>query len=328
MVVAVTGSIANDYLMTFPGRFSELIVPEKIGRLSLSFLVDELEVRRGGVAANICFGMAQLGLRPVLVAAVGHDFADYRAWLERHGIDTESVHVSELKHTARFLCTTDLEQSQIASFYAGAMEEARHIELAPVAARVGRIELIVVSPNDPAAMVRHTEEARRFGVPFVADPSQQLARMSGDDIRVLVDGAAYLVTNDYERTLLEAKTGWTHADVLARVGVCVTTLGERGCVIERAGEPDIAVPAVPSTSVLDPTGVGDAFRAGFLTGCVWGVSFERAAQVGCGLATLVLESVGTQEYTLEPEPFVARLAARYGQAAETEVAAFLPTSQP
>ncbi|MFN2557138.1 MAG: carbohydrate kinase family protein [Nitriliruptorales bacterium] len=325
MTVAVTGSIANDYLMTFPGRFSELIVPEQIGRLSLSFLVDRLEVRRGGVAANICFGMAQLGLRPVLVAAVGQDFGDYRSWLERHGVDTDSVHVSELKHTARFLCTTDLDQSQIASFYAGAMEEARHIELAPVAGRLGHIDLIVVSPNDPAAMVRHTEEARRAGIPFVADPSQQLASMSGHDIRVLVDGADYLVTNDYERSLLQGKTGWGDAEVLARVGVRVTTLGERGCVVEQAGEADIAVPAVPSASVLDPTGVGDAFRAGFLTGRLWGLTLERAAQLGCALATLVLESVGTQEYTVEPDSFLARFASSYGQQAAADVAAYLPT---
>lgn len=328
MVVAVTGSIANDYLMTFPGRFSELIVPEQIGRLSLSFLVDELEVRRGGVAANICFGMAQLGLRPVLVAAVGHDFADYRAWLERQGVDTESVHVSESKHTARFLCTTDLDQNQIASFYAGAMEEARHIELAPVAARLGRIDLIVVSPNDPAAMVSHTDEARRNGIPFVADPSQQLARLSGHDIGILVDGAAYVVTNDYERALLESKTGWTHDEVLARVGVCITTFGERGCVVEQAGEPDIAVEAVPSASVVDPTGVGDAFRAGFLTGRVWGLTLERAAQVGCTLATLVLESVGTQEYTVESDPFLDRFADCYGQSAAVEVAACLSDAAP
>ncbi|MDP8929331.1 MAG: carbohydrate kinase family protein [Actinomycetota bacterium] len=324
MVVAVTGSIANDYLMTFPGRFAELIVPEQIGRLSLSFLVDELEVRRGGVAANICFGMAQLGLRPVLVGAVGHDFADYRAWLERHGVDTASVHVSELKHTARFLCTTDSDQSQIASFYAGAMEEARQIELAPVASRLGRVDLVVVSPNDPAAMVRHTEEARTAGIEFVADPSQQLARMSGDQIRTLVEGAAYLVTNDYERALLEAKTGWTHADVLARVGVCVTTLGGQGCMIERVGEENIAVPAVPPTEVLDPTGVGDAFRAGFITGGLRGLTLERAAQLGCALATLVLESVGTQEYTVEAESFLDRMAAAYGQPAAVDLAANLP----
>lgn len=328
MVVAVTGSIANDYLMTFPGRFAELIVPEQIGRLSLSFLVDELEVRRGGVAANICFGMGQLGLRPVLVGAVGQDFADYRAWLERHGIDTTSVHVSDFKHTARFFCTTDVDQNQIASFYAGAMEEARQIELAPIVSRSGGVHLVVVSPNDPAAMVRHTEEARRADLPFVADPSQQLARMSGSDIRTLVEGAAYLVMNDYERALLEAKTGWTHAEVLARVAVCVTTRGGRGCLIERVGEEDIPVPAVPPNVVVDPTGVGDAFRAGFIAGRLRGLPLERSAQLGCALATLVLESVGTQEYTVESESFLRRIASAYGQPAASDIAANLAVLQP
>jgi len=187
--IAVTGSIANDYLMTFPGRFAEQMVPDQMHRLSLSFLVDELDIRRGGVAANICFGMGRLGERPILVGAVGTDFVDYRAWLDRHGVDTASIRVSELKHTARFLCTTDVEQCQIASFYTGAMAEARLIELSPVADRVGGLDLVLVSPNDPEAMLRHTDEARAMGVPFAADPSQQLARMEGPEIRRLVDGA-------------------------------------------------------------------------------------------------------------------------------------------
>jgi adenosine kinase len=175
--IAVTGSIATDYLMTFPGRFSEQLVADQLDRVSLSFLVDELEVRRGGVAANIAFGLAQLGLSPLLVAAVGEDFnADYRAWLKRHGVDTSGVHVSELRHTARFMCTTDEDQNQMASFYTGAMEEARFIELAPLADRSGAMDLVIVSPNDPEAMLRHTAECRQLGLPFMADPGQQLAR--------------------------------------------------------------------------------------------------------------------------------------------------------
>lgn len=320
MRIAVTGSIANDYLMRFPGRFSELILADQLDRLSLSFLVDELDVRRGGVAANICFGMAQLGLRPVLVGAAGHDFADYRAWLERHGVDAHSVHISELKHTARFHCTTDIDNRQIASFYAGAMEEARLIELAPVLERVGGIDLVVISPNDPQAMLRHTDEARRAGIAFVADPSQQLARMAGPEIRRLVDGAAYLITNDYERTILESKTGWSHAEVLARVGVRVTTHGSKGCEIETAGGQALHVPACPENEVVDPTGVGDGFRAGFLTAHAWGLTAKRSAQIGSLLATLVLESLGTQQYAVEPNAFVERLARAYGQEAADDVA--------
>ena len=225
MKIAITGSIATDHLMRFPGRFADSLIADQLDKVSLSFLVDDLEIRRGGVAPNIAFGMGCLGLRPILVGAVGPDFADYRSWLERHGVDTESVHVSEVRHTARFICTTDSEQNQIASFYPGAMSEAREIELAPLAERVGGLDLVLIGANDPAAMVRHTEECRFRGFPFAADPSQQLARMEGPQIRELIEGAAYLFTNEYESALIAQKTGWSSAEVLDRVGVQITTLG-------------------------------------------------------------------------------------------------------
>jgi adenosine kinase len=319
MRVAITGSIATDHLMFFPGRFADQLMPDQLHRVSLSFLVDRLEVRRGGIAANICFGMAALGLRPALVGAVGTDFDDYRSWLDRHGVDTTSVHVSALHHTARFLCTTDADQNQIASFYAGAMSEARLIELSPVAQRLGGLDLVVVSPNDPEAMLRHTDECRERGYPFVADPSQQLARMEGPEIRRLIEGAALLFANDYEKVLAETKTGWSDADVLARVGVRVTTLGADGAVIERQGEPPIRVPAAPEIAIADPTGVGDAFRSGFLAGMAWDVGLERCAQIGSLLATYVLETIGTQEYQVKPVAFHERFAQTFGESAAAEI---------
>jgi adenosine kinase len=317
--IAVTGSIATDYLMTFPGRFSEQLVPDQLDRVSLSFLVDELEVRRGGVAANIAFGLAQLGLSPLLVAAVGEDFnSDYRAWLNRHGVDTSGVHVSELRHTARFMCTTDETQNQMASFYTGAMEEARFIELAPLAERHGALDLVIVSPNDPEAMLRHTDECRQLGVPFMADPGQQLARMEGPQVRRLVQDATYLITNDYERTLLETKTGWSSDEVLERVGTRITTLGPKGCLIEDVRGTICEVGAAPEQRRADPTGVGDAFRAGLLAGLAWKQPLERCAQIGSMVATYVLEHVGTQEYHLEADEFVDRLRKVFGdQAAES-----------
>jgi adenosine kinase len=317
--IAVTGSIATDHLMFFPGRFSDQLMPDQLHRVSLSFLVDRLELRRGGVAANICFGMATLGLRPVLVGAVGVDFDDYRAWLERNGVDTSSVYVSALYHTARFLCTTDVDQNQVASFYAGAMAEARNIDLHPIAQRLGGLDLVVVSPNDPEAMVRHTDECRARGFRFVADPSQQLARMDGAEIRQLIDGADLLFTNDYEKALVESKTGWTDAEVLSRVGVRVTTLGADGAVVERSREQPIKVGAVPEKARLDPTGVGDAFRSGFLAGLAWSVSLERCAQIGSLLATYALETVGTQEYQVKPVEFHERFAGEFGEAAASEI---------
>jgi adenosine kinase len=208
---------------------------------------------------------------------------------------------------------------QIASFYAGAMAEARNIELSPVADRVGGLDLVLIGANDPAALVRHTEECRERGYPFAADPSQQLARMEGPEISQLIEGATYLMTNDYEHGLLLQKTGWTDADLLARVQVRVTTCGADGVRIARQGEPELHVPAAPEVSKVDPTGVGDAFRSGFLAGRSWGLGLERSAQVGSLLATYSLETVGPQEYVVKPVEFVERLGGAYGADAADEV---------
>jgi len=326
--IAITGSIATDHLMRFPGRFSDSLVAEKLDKVSLSFLVDELEIRRGGVAANIAFGMGVLGLKPVLVGAVGPDFADYRSWLERHGVDTDSVHVSEVRHTARFVCTTDTEQNQIASFYPGAMSEAREIELGPIAERVGGLDLVLIGANDPDGMVRHTAECRYRGIPFAADPSQQLARMDGEEIKQLVEDAAYLFTNEYEAALIEKKTGWSSGEVLERVGVRVTTLGARGSIIEARDAEPIVVGCPEELAKADPTGVGDAFRAGFLAGLAWGLSSERCAQIGSLLATYVIETIGTQEYDVAQRAFLDRIAAAYGDEAAAEVGEHIACAAP
>jgi adenosine kinase len=310
--------------MHFPGRFGEQIMPEQIHRLSLSFLVDDLVVRRGGIGANIAFGMGVLGCRPVLVGAVGNDFADYRSWLERHGVDCSGVHVSEIAHTARFVCTTDQDMCQIASFYAGAMAEARNIELLPVAQRYGELDLVLISPDDPDAMVRHAAECRERGYPFAVDPSQQLARMDGAQVREFVVGARYLFSNDYEWELLLRKTGWTEAEVLAEVGMRITTLGEKGVeIVDRTGSVQ-HVPAVPETGKADPTGVGDGFRAGFFAALDKGLSLERCAQLGSLIAVLVLETIGTQEWTFDKSTALARITEAFGPEAATEIATILP----
>lgn len=326
MRVCVTGSVATDHLMTFPGSFTESLVADQLHTISLSFLVDDLQVRRGGVGANIAFGLGVLGLQPVLLAAVGKDFEDYRSWLERHGVDTSMVHESEVAHTARFVCTTDSSQNQIASFYPGAMSEARNIEIGPVVERLGGVDLVLVGPNDPAAMLRHTEECRERGIPFAADPSQQLASMDGESIRALIDGAAYLFTNEYEASLTEHKTGWSAQEILDRVGVRVTTLGKDGAKVETAAG-EIARVGVPQErQIADPTGVGDAFRAGYLSGVAWGLDAERSAQVGSMLATLVIETVGTQEYQFDAKEFLGRFAEAYSTDAADEVASVLAPS--
>ena len=327
MRIAVTGSIATDHLMVFEGRFADSLVVEQLQKVSLSFLVESLSLRRGGVAANIALGLGNLGLNPVLVGGVGEDFTEYRTWLEGHGVDCAGVRVSAEHHTARFICTTDSDHAQIASFYAGAMSEARHIELAPLAAREP-LDLVVVSPNDPEGMLRHSAECRERGYRFAADPSQQLAWGDGEMIRQLVDGAAYLFSNDYEAALIRNKTGWDDAEVLARVGVWVTTHGKDGVVIRGTGVTEQQVPVVPADDLVDPTGVGDGFRAGFLAGLAWELPLERCAQVGCLLATLVIETVGPQEYRFERAGFLTRLAGTYGDAAAADVAPHLPAGRP
>jgi adenosine kinase len=312
--IAITGSIATDHLMTFQGRFRDSLVVEQLDKVSLSFLAEDLEVRRGGVAANIAFGMANLGQRPILVGAVGEDFADYRSWLERHGVDCASVHVSDSKHTARFVCTTDEDMAQIATFYAGAMSEARAIELGPIAQRVGGLDLVLVGANDPEAMLRHTRECRSRGIPFAADPSQQLAFADGETIRQLIDGADYLLTNEYEAALTSQKTGWSSEEIAERVNTRVITRGKDGVTIERKGEDPIMVSVAREVRRADPTGVGDAFRAGFLTGLAVDLGLQHAAELGAMLATYVIETVGTQEYTLGKVAFLGRLSEAYGQA--------------
>ena len=319
MQIAVTGSIATDHLMTFRGSFSDSLVVEQLDKISVSFLADTLEIRRGGVAGNICFGMGVLGARPILIGAAGEDFADYRSWLSRHGVVTDHVHISESRHTARFVCTTDDTMAQIATFYAGAMAEARMIELGPIHDK-WNLDLVLIGADDPEAMLRHTDECRSGGIPFIADPSQQLAFADGPFIRKLIDGADYLFTNEYESHLTETKTGWSQAEIDDRVTTRVITRGKDGADIRTKGEDPIHVPIAGDVERVDPTGVGDAFRAGFLVGLAGGLGYERCAQIGSVLAAHVLQTDGAQEYVITRQAFVDHVASAYGDDAAQEIA--------
>lgn len=321
--IVVTGSIATDHLMHFPGKFTDSLLPDQLDRVSLSFLVDELTVRRGGVAANIAFTMAVLGSRPVLLDAVGHDFADYETWLGAHGVATEFVLRCDDVATARFVCTTDQQMNQLGSFYAGAMARAREIELAPVVAAIGGTALVMISAGDPVAMTRHSTECRQNGWPFAADPSQQLARIDGEQARTLVAGAEILFSNDYELGLLQSKTGWTSRHIAERVRLRVTTHGAKGVEVEHADGSRLTVPVVPEQGKVDPTGVGDAFRGGFLAARQAGLPVRRCAELGALMATLVLETIGTQEYAFNPVVAAARLADAYGADSAREIGAAL-----
>ena len=323
MKIGVAGSVGLDHLMTFPGKFTDSLVAGSLEKVSLSFLVDGLEVRRGGCAANIVYGMGVLGLNPVLIAAVGKDWAEYNAWLLRHGVDTSHVLISTTQFTAHFMVTTDIELNQIASFFPGAMSEARNIELGPIMDKTGRFDIVVISPDDPEAMLRHSEVCRSQGIAFAADPSQQMARMSGEEIRQLITGAKYLFLNEYELALAMQKTGWTDAEILELVEYRVVTLGSKGAKVESKTGEFVQVTVPKEKAKIDPTGVGDSFRSGFIAGLAWGLSHERCAQLGSMIATYVIETTGTQEYRFTAAEFVSRFAEAYGAIAASEISAQL-----
>jgi adenosine kinase len=308
MSIIVTGSIAFDYLMSFPGKFTEHLLPEHMSRLSLSFLVDTMDKRRGGCAPNIAYTLALLGERPKLMATAGQDFADYKRWLEAAGVDTSLVREVPDKFTASFFCSTDNDGNQIASFYTGAMANAAELSFRTA----GQCTLSIVSPNDPQGMVQYAEECRALGIPYVWDPGQQCARMSGDELREGLVGATLVICNDYEFELIRQKTGMDEAAVVAEARALVVTRGERGCSIyEPSGRRD--VDALPPHRIVDPTGVGDAFRGGFLKGMAAGNDYVRCAQLGSVAATYALEHLGGQSHAYTPKEFYDRLEGYFGR---------------
>jgi adenosine kinase len=307
MSIVVTGSIAFDYLMSFPGRFTEHFLPEHMSRLSLSFLVDSMDKRRGGCAPNVAYTLALLGERPRLMATAGQDFGDYRQWLEAAGVDTSLVQDVPGKFTASFFCSTDSDANQIASFYTGAMANAAELSFRTVE----NCDLAIVSPNDPGAMLQYAEECRALAIPFIWDPGQQCARMSGEDLYAGLVGANIVICNDYELELLRQKTGLSEEGILERAQALVVTKGEHGCsIFESARRTD--VPAVPPVRIVDPTGVGDAFRGGFMKGLARGADFVVSAQLGAVAAAYALEHLGGQSHTYSWPEFRARFDVNFG----------------
>ena len=323
MRIAVTGSIATDHLMMFAGKFTDTLIADKLDKVSLSFLVGDLEIRRGGVAGNISFGLGSLGLRPLLVGSVGQDFAEYAAWLTGHGVDTSGVRTSDSKHTARFTATNDETGNQIASFYPGAMSEDGEIDIVALA-RANEADLVLIGAGDPGAMQRFTADCRAAGLRFAADFSQQVAFLDGESMRTLIDGAAYLFCNEYEAAVIEQKTGWSGADILDRVETRIVTLGASGARVERKGAEPVIVGPVKDATLVEPTGSGDAFCSGFLAATAWGLSTERAVQLGNLMAVSALEVVGPQEYSFSSSALADRAKHSYGAEAAAELAAHLP----
>ncbi len=302
MKIVISGSIAFDYLMSFPGRFAEHILPDQIDRLSLSFLVDSMEKRRGGVAPNIAYTLALLGGRPIVLGTAGQDFSEYRRWLEAQGVDTSAVVEFPDLFTASFFVNTDLDNNQIASFYTGAM--ARGYELS-LREQVGSADLVVISPEDPRTMVKRQQECLSLGIPYIYDPSQQITRLSAEELGAGIENCLLLVVNEYEFSMVQNKTGWSEAEILDLAGGLVITLGERGSRLHVDGQTH-HIPVVPPERIADPTGVGDAFRGGLLRGYSLGLSWETAGRMGSLAAAYVLEQVGTQSHHYTPAEFVAR----------------------
>ena len=307
MRLVVTGSIAFDYLMSFPGKFTEHFLPEHFSRVSLSFLVDTMDKRRGGCAPNIAYTLALLGERPVLMGTAGRDFGEYRAWLEAAGVDTSLVKDVVEKFTASFFCSTDSANNQIASFYTGAMAHAAELSFRTA----GEVDLAIISPNDPAAMTQYAEECRVRSIPYIYDPGQQCARMSGDELLDGLRGAHMVIVNDYELELLRQKTGWGEGEILNHTDMLVVTRGEHGSsVLRRHARVD--VPAVTPREIVDPTGVGDAYRGGFMKGLARGADDQVCAELGSVAATFALEHLGGQSHAYTWKEFKARYEHQYG----------------
>lgn len=317
MNIVITGSIAFDYLMHFPGDFLEHVKPERIKKLSLSFLVDEMRKQRGGCAANIAFTLAMLGEKPVLMGTAGQDFEEYRAWLDDHGVDTSAVKVIPELFTASFFATTDQNQNQIASFYTGAMAQARDLSFN---AFDKPIDLAIVSPNDPQAMEKYPAECKALGIPYIYDPSQQIVRSTPESLREGVNGADILIVNDYEFEMLKDRTGMSDADIRAAVKrALIVTLGADGAMIWT--DEKIEIPAVAPEQILDPTGVGDAFRSGLIKGLALDLPWEICGRIGSLAATYVLETAGPQSHTYTLEEFAVRYRTAFGDDAFTQTLA-------
>jgi|FLYN01.1.fsa_nt_gi adenosine kinase len=308
MNIVITGSIAYDYLMRFPGRFMDHFIREQLHQVSLSFLVDDMTKHWGGVAANIAFNMALLGLRPKLMGTVGRDFPDYRRWLESAGVDTSTVRQIDDVFTASFFATTDLDNNQIASFYTGAMAYARDYTLADALAE--KPQMVVISPNDPQAMTNLTQECRERGIRFIYDPSQQVPRLNGDELRRDMRGAYAMIVNAYEAEIICQKTGQTLDDLRRSVEILVVTQGARGSHIYTDGD-RVEVPAFPPNEIKDPTGAGDSYRAGLIRGLMDNWPLKLAGQVGALCATYTLEHVGTQNHRYTIPEFIARFRTRF-----------------
>jgi len=305
--IVLTGSVAIDRIMVFPGKFEEVIQPDKLHILSISVLLDELRETRGGVAANIAYNLGLLGQESVLLASVGKDAKGFMTDLSILGVNVDYLHYSQLK-TASFSVITDKNNCQVGGFYPGAMGESSSLSLKRW--RDSKA-LIVISPHDPKQMSRQVKECGEFGLEMLYDVGQQVNNLNKQDLQSGVDAAEILILNDYELGLLVQKTGWSQAQILKKVKLLLVTLGEKGVKILQSGQEEKLVTAVKIKKVIDPTGAGDAFRAGFLFGFVRKWDIVKSAQLGCVAASFVITQHGTQEHEFDKNKIIKRYQETY-----------------
>ncbi len=309
MSIVVTGSVAFDNIMNFPGSFKDHILPEKVHVLSVSFLVDSLRKQHGGAAANVAYNLTLLGERPKILATVGEDFADYREFMEFHGIDTSSLVEIPGEFTASAFITTDADDNQITGFYPGAMREAGKLTLDAIP---GDIDLAVITPDAPEAMARYPGQCRARGIPYVYLPAQQIVSLTPEQLRDGIRGASCVVGNDYEMEMISSKTGADGTGLLEMAEVVITTLGEHGSSIATR-EGVFEIPAVEAAAVVDPTGAGDAYVAGIALGLARGDEPRRYGRIASLAAVHAVEHHGTQQHSHEPATFSARYEAAFGE---------------
>jgi adenosine kinase len=326
MDILLTGSVAYDYLMTFPGYFRDHILPEHLDKISLSFLVESMVRLRGGVAPNIAYTLALLGGRPRLWAAVGEDFEEYRQWLQSKGIDTSGAKVIPGVFTASFFVSTDRANSQIATFYPGAMGYAGQLSLRELDGQPP--DLVMISPNAPEAMNLYVQECQEMAIPYIYDPSQQIVRLSAEDIRCGIEGALALFVNDYEYALVQKLTGLSAEEILNNRpdAFVVVTHGAQGAIIYTS-QRTYQIPAVSPERVVDPTGVGDAFRGGFLTGYSNGLDLLVCGRMGALAATYCLERRGPQGHSYSRREFVNRYRSLFDDQGQLDVLLEPPDSE-
>ena len=312
--ILVTGSLAFDYIMDFPGLFKDNILPDKLHCINISFLVDKLKKQRGGCAANIAFTLALLGEHPRIVAAAGRDFAEYSAWLEEHGVDVSAIYTVKDEITATCFITTDKADNQITGFYMGAMKSAGEISLKSCAGSAPRI--CIVAPDEPAAMLRHCREAREAKIKVVYDPSFQVTAMDGAHLSEGISGAWAMILNDYEFSVFCEKTGKTTEQILDIVELLVVTVGANGSQIYRKGHPVLEVPAAKAEAIVDPTGAGDAYRGGFVAGLMRGLPLEVAGRMGSVASAYAVERYGTQSHSYSHSEFQQRYQENFGAGVE------------